>query len=163
MKTTATPYTRANLPATSLFMDTRLNRLVAIKLLRKSCSNDPGFGNKFHNKVVTVARLSLPNIIEVYDYDQEGNRCFIAMEFVSGSDFKKYLSASAPLSEERVLKTGGPVSSSAATAGRIVDIGSNARYVYAVSKTSGERRWKTSGVQATGSASPAQIFVCRQA
>lgn len=90
-------------------MDTRLGRLVAIKLLRENFSGDPGFSARFRNEARAVARLSHPNIVDVYDYDQAGDRCFIAMEFVRGGDLNGFIADRAPLSEGEVRWLGSQV------------------------------------------------------
>ncbi|MDP9382720.1 MAG: PQQ-binding-like beta-propeller repeat protein [Chloroflexota bacterium] len=58
----------------------------------------------FRNEARAVARLSHPHIVSVYDYDQEGDRCFIVMEYVQGPDLKEYISNRRPLSEDEVRR-----------------------------------------------------------
>lgn len=80
--------------------DSRLGRIVAIKLLRDSYSDDPTFTQRFENEARAAARLSHPNIVDVYDYDESNGRYFIAMEFVPGHNLKDYINEHAPLSED---------------------------------------------------------------
>jgi|GEM_PF-1047169 len=81
-------------------MDTRLGRPVALKLLRDASSGDPGFMQRFHNEARSVAGLSHPNIVTVYDYDSHEDQFFIAMEYMPGPDLKRYLSERGPLPED---------------------------------------------------------------
>ncbi|MDP9350795.1 MAG: protein kinase [Chloroflexota bacterium] len=80
-------------------MDTRLGRLVAIKLLREPYADDPTFTQRFQNEARAAARLSHSNIVDIYDCDQAEGRYFIAMEYVTGQNLKEYIREHAPLPE----------------------------------------------------------------
>lgn len=68
--------------------DQMLERTVAIKLLKKEFSADPGFRERFRQEAKAVANLSHPNIVTVYDFGYGEEQLFIIMEFVPGSDMK---------------------------------------------------------------------------
>jgi serine/threonine-protein kinase len=64
--------------------DLLLRRRVAIKVLREQFSSDDDFIKRFSYEAQAVARLSHPNIVNVYDFGREGDAYFIVMELVEG-------------------------------------------------------------------------------
>lgn len=70
----------------------KLNRLVAIKLLKEEFSSDSGFVSKFKMEAQAAARLSHPNIVNIYDVVDEGNLHYIVMELIEGITLKNYIS-----------------------------------------------------------------------
>jgi serine/threonine-protein kinase len=84
--------------------DTELHRTVAIKILRPSLTTDPTFLTRFRNEARSVANLSHPNIVTVYDVGNDGPTQFIVMEFIDGEDLKKIIKKEGILSVERTLK-----------------------------------------------------------
>ena len=71
--------------------DHRLNRFVAIKVLRQEYSSDAKFVAKFRAEAQSVAGLSHPNIVNVYDVDEDENYNYIVMELVEGITLKKFI------------------------------------------------------------------------
>jgi membrane protein YdbS with pleckstrin-like domain/predicted Ser/Thr protein kinase len=71
--------------------DLRLNREVAVKILRDELTRDPDFLARFEREAQTVASLSHPNIVPVYDVGTEDSTHFIVMEFVRGRTLKDLL------------------------------------------------------------------------
>ena len=69
----------------------KLNRLVAIKVLKEEFSNDEGFLGKFQMEAQAAAGLSHPNIVNVYDVVDEGNIHGIVMELIEGITLKSYI------------------------------------------------------------------------
>src|SRR5512134_4189249 len=69
-----------------LAFDTRLERLVAVKLLAEHLAEDSGFVARFRREALAAARLVHPNIVQVFDFglDDETHRNFIVMEYVDG-------------------------------------------------------------------------------
>lgn len=69
---------------------TSLNRDVAIKILPPDLSNDAEFAERFRREAQTMARLSHPNIVHVYDFghEPESGLFFLVMEFVDGADLR---------------------------------------------------------------------------
>ena len=69
----------------------RLNRLVAIKILKDDYSQDEEFRRRFHAESQAVAMLSHPNIVSVYDVSTSGGADFIVMELIDGITLKQYM------------------------------------------------------------------------
>ncbi|MBO5197925.1 MAG: Stk1 family PASTA domain-containing Ser/Thr kinase [Lachnospiraceae bacterium] len=69
----------------------RLNRYVAIKILRSEYSNDKSFVAKFRAEAQSVAGLSHPNIVNVYDVGEDNGLYYIVMELVEGITLKKFI------------------------------------------------------------------------
>ena len=69
----------------------RLNRLVAIKILKDEFSRDQEFRRRFHAESQAVAMLSHPNIVSVYDVSRSGDVDYIVMELIEGITLKQYL------------------------------------------------------------------------
>ncbi len=69
----------------------RLNRLVAIKMLKKDLSEDAEFRRRFHDESQAVAMLSHPNIMAVYDVSRGGDMDYIVMELIDGITLKQYM------------------------------------------------------------------------
>lgn len=69
----------------------RLNRLVAIKILKEEYSQDEEFRRRFHAESQAVAMLNHPNIVSVYDVSTSGDADYIVMELVDGMTLKQYM------------------------------------------------------------------------
>lgn len=69
----------------------KLNRLVAIKVLKAEFTSDAGFVSKFKMEAQAAAGLSHPNIVNIYDVVDEGDIHFIVMELVEGITLKSYI------------------------------------------------------------------------
>ena len=76
----------------------RLNRFVAIKVLKEEYAADEEFRRRFHEESQSVAMLSHPNIVSVYDVSRTGNIEYIVMELIDGITLKEYLERRGPLS-----------------------------------------------------------------
>ena len=68
----------------------RLNRLVAIKLLKSELAEDADFRRRFRDESQAVAMLSHPNIVSVYDVSR-GETEYIVMELIDGITLKQYM------------------------------------------------------------------------
>lgn len=62
----------------------RLDREVALKLLRPELAEQPGFAERFQREARALAKLSHPNVVVVHDFGEERGRYFLLMEFVKG-------------------------------------------------------------------------------
>ena len=71
--------------------DHRLNRLVAIKILREELAQDAEFRRRFHDESQAVAMLSHANIVSVYDVSRSDGLDYIVMELVDGLTLKQYM------------------------------------------------------------------------
>ena len=80
--------------------DLRLNRNVAIKVLKQEYSNDAKFVAKFRAEAQSVAGLSHPNIVNVYDVGNDGNIHYIVMEYIDGFTLKELISSKAPFTDD---------------------------------------------------------------
>ncbi|MBE6957985.1 MAG: Stk1 family PASTA domain-containing Ser/Thr kinase [Ruminococcaceae bacterium] len=69
----------------------RLNRLVAIKILRAEFIQDEEFRSRFHAESRAVAMLSHPNIVSVYDVSTTNEADYIVMELIDGITLKQYM------------------------------------------------------------------------
>ena len=69
----------------------RLNRLVAIKILKDEFAADEEFRRRFHAEGEAVAMLSHPNIVQVYDVSTSDSANFIVMELIDGISLKQYM------------------------------------------------------------------------
>lgn len=69
----------------------KLNRLVAIKVLKSEFTSDASFVSKFKMEAQAAAGLSHPNIVNIYDVVDEGDIHFIVMELVEGITLKSYI------------------------------------------------------------------------
>jgi eukaryotic-like serine/threonine-protein kinase len=87
-------------------IDERLNRTVAVKLLKDEFVNDPRFVERFRREARAVASLSHPHIASVYDYGEDTGKHFIVMELVSGSDLAQILRTEGALPVERAVRIG---------------------------------------------------------
>ncbi|MFF4934103.1 serine/threonine-protein kinase [Streptomyces griseofuscus] len=83
--------------------DETLGRPVAVKLLLPHDS-DPTASSRFRLEAQTAGRLSHPNVVGVLDFGEFEGRLFLVMELVDGGSLDGLLSASGPLSAERVAK-----------------------------------------------------------
>ena len=69
----------------------RLNRLVAIKILKDEFSKDEEFRRRFQAESQSVAMLSHPNIVSVYDVSSSGDIDYIVMELIDGITLRQYM------------------------------------------------------------------------
>ena len=81
----------------------RLNRLVAIKILKDEFSRDEEFRRRFHAEGEAVAMLSHPNIVQVYDVSSSENANFIVMELIDGISLKQYMEVKGVLNWKETL------------------------------------------------------------
>jgi serine/threonine protein kinase len=80
--------------------DLKLNRYVAVKILREEYTENEQFIKKFDRESQAAAGLSDPNIVSVYDVGVDGDVYFIIMEYVDGITLKQYLTQKGRLDYE---------------------------------------------------------------
>jgi len=81
----------------------RLNRLVAVKILKDEYFKDEEFRRRFHHEGEAVAMLSHPNIVQVYDVSSTDNADFIVMELIDGITLKQYMEKKGTLNWKETL------------------------------------------------------------
>ena len=81
----------------------RLNRLVAVKILKEDLAQDAEFRRRFHDESQAVAMLSHPNIVAVYDVNHSNDIDYIVMELIDGLTLKQYMQQRGALSWREAL------------------------------------------------------------
>ena len=81
-------------------MDTILNRIVAIKILRGELADDPMTLLRFQREASAASKLSHPNVVDVYDVGESEGRHYIVMEYVPGKTLKQVIRERGPLMNE---------------------------------------------------------------
>ena len=83
--------------------DHKLNRLVAVKVLKQEFSENENFVSKFRVEAQSTAGLMHPNIVNVYDVGDEDGVNYIVMELVDGITLKKYIEKKSRLSVKEAV------------------------------------------------------------
>ncbi len=81
----------------------RLNRYVAVKILKDDYAVDEDFRRRFHTEAQAVAMLSHPNIVTVYDVSRTQDVNYIVMELIEGITLKQYMQKRGKLSWKEAL------------------------------------------------------------
>ena len=84
-------------------LDHRLNRYVAVKIMREEMAKDEEFRRRFCAESHAVAMLSNPNIVAVYDVSHSDEREYIVMELISGITLKQYMDKKGALDWKEVV------------------------------------------------------------
>lgn len=98
--------------------DSRLERQVALKIIHPHLASDISFREKFIREARIAARLSHPNLVNVFDQGQDGDLAFMAMEFVSGINMRDALKDFGALDATRALDLFEPILAGLAAAHR---------------------------------------------
>lgn len=86
-----------------LARDLILNRNVAVKVLRYDFQDNRDSIRRFKREALSATQLSHPNIVAVYDVDEEDNQQYIVMEYNDGQDLKQYIKEHGPLNPKRAV------------------------------------------------------------
>ena len=81
----------------------KLQRYVAIKVLREEFASDEEFVSRFRVEAQSAASLSHPNIVSIYDVGYEDNTHYIVMEYIHGKTLKQMIEEEAPFTSSKVL------------------------------------------------------------
>jgi serine/threonine protein kinase len=73
--------------------DPNLRRAVAVKLIHPHLASDPEFVRRFEVEAAAVAQLRHPNIVQVFDFDHDGDVYYMVLEFVEGETLQAHLKA----------------------------------------------------------------------
>lgn len=92
-----------------LATDTRLDREVALKVMHADLARDADFVGRFIGEAKSVARLSHPNVVGVYDQGADGQYLFLAMEYVPGRTLRALLRERGWLPWQEALSVLDPV------------------------------------------------------
>ncbi|WP_218018226.1 Stk1 family PASTA domain-containing Ser/Thr kinase [Nocardia shimofusensis] len=91
------PIARGGMSTVFRGVDTRLDRPVAIKVMDPKFAGDPQFLTRFELEARTVARLSHPALVAVYDQGIDGEYPFLIMELVQGGTLRELLRERGPM------------------------------------------------------------------
>ena len=90
-------------------MDQRLDREVALKVMRSDLARDESFVSKFRREARSAAKLSHPNVVAVYDQGEDDGEVFLAMELVNGLTLRQVMQAEGPFTPRAALDVLDPV------------------------------------------------------
>jgi serine/threonine-protein kinase len=96
--------------------DIRLNRFVAIKVLKSEFMENEQFLKKFMREAQSDAKLTHPNIVSVFDVGSEDGIYFIVMEFIDGKTLKSYIKSKKKLSAQETAELVLPIANALAHA-----------------------------------------------
>jgi eukaryotic-like serine/threonine-protein kinase len=88
-------------------LDPKLKRKVAIKTIQISQLDEEtakDFSMRFVREAEAVARLNHPNIVQVYDFGEEGGVAYLVMEFIRGKELKSSLTGNQPVDREQCVR-----------------------------------------------------------
>src|SRR5438105_2502194 len=91
-------------------LDPRLGRRVAIKTILKSHLDEDtakDYSMRFVREAQAVARLNHPNIVQVYDFGEEGDIAYLVMEFIKGKELKNFFDANERFDLKEVVRIMG--------------------------------------------------------
>ena len=94
---------RGGMASVYLARDTELDRPVAVKALSEQYARDEEFAGRFRREAQTAARLTHPNIVQVYDTGDDEGRLYIVMEYIDGAGLDEVLSREGPLPPETIF------------------------------------------------------------
>ena len=89
--------------------DPNLDRYVAVKVLPSFEADDPTFIKRFEQEAQTVARLSHPNILQIFDFGEDKGFNYIVSELVAGGDLQDKLKGGESLTVKEVIGYMGPL------------------------------------------------------
>lgn len=90
-------------------MDERLEREVAVKILRPGLADDATLAARFRSEARSAARLNDPRVVAVYDQGEDDGDLFLVMELVEGRTLREVIHADAPLTPRAALDILEPV------------------------------------------------------
>jgi eukaryotic-like serine/threonine-protein kinase len=91
------PLGQGGMARVHLGRDVELDRPVAVKLIAEALADDESFRARFLREARLAARLSHPNVVQIYDVGEDKGRPFIVMEYVEGETLADELARAGPL------------------------------------------------------------------
>jgi eukaryotic-like serine/threonine-protein kinase len=86
--------------------DVNLHRKVAIKVLHPALAGDVSFLKRFRAEARAVAALNHPNILQVYDWGEEGGEPYLVLEYLAGGSLRQFYDSGALLTPEQAVRIG---------------------------------------------------------
>ncbi|MFE1769128.1 Stk1 family PASTA domain-containing Ser/Thr kinase [Streptomyces angustmyceticus] len=90
-------------------VDTRLDRVLALKVMHPGLATDEAFVERFIREAKSVARLSHPNVVGVFDQGTDGTYVYLAMEYVAGCTLRDVLRERGALQPRAALDVLEPI------------------------------------------------------
>lgn len=90
-------------------VDTRLDRVLALKVMHPALASDTGFVERFIREAKAVARLAHPNVVGMFDQGADGGYVYLAMEYVAGCTLRDVLRERGALQPRAALDILEPV------------------------------------------------------
>ncbi|MBB5779671.1 Stk1 family PASTA domain-containing Ser/Thr kinase [Nonomuraea jabiensis] len=100
---------RGGMATVYLALDVRLDRTVALKVMHRSLAEDPSFVRRFIGEAKSVARLSHPNVVHVFDQGTDNDVVYLSMEYVPGKTLRDILRERGRLPAREALEIMIPV------------------------------------------------------
>ncbi len=97
-------------------VDETLGRTVAVKVMHPRYAADPAFAHRFRQEAQAAANLVSPNIVNMYDWGQDGDTYYMVMEYVRGADLKSIIEQKGALPSRKVAEIGIQICSALAAA-----------------------------------------------
>src|SRR5580693_10587999 len=95
--------------------DSRLNRMVAVKMLPREMAGDPARRARFEQEARALGALNHPNIVTIYDVGEDGGRAYIVSELVEGESLRAMLDRG-PLPLRKAVEIAGQMADGMAAA-----------------------------------------------
>ena len=83
--------------------DTVKDRIVALKLLPESASNDPVFRKRLQREAHSAGRLQEPHVVPIHDYGEVNGLLYVDMRMIDGTDLRKMLKRFGPMTPARAV------------------------------------------------------------
>jgi eukaryotic-like serine/threonine-protein kinase len=109
---------RGGMATVYLALDQRLQRDVALKVMHAHLADDEQFTARFVREARAAARLSQPNVVQVYDQGADGDLLYLAMEYLRGRTLRDVLAERGVLTAREALTVAEPVLDALAAAHR---------------------------------------------
>lgn len=109
---------RGGMATVYLALDQRLDRRIALKVMHQHLSGDPEFVSRFVREARAAARLSHPNVVQVFDQGEDGPVLYLAMEYLPGRTLRDVLVQRGALTPRETVSVLEPVLGALAAAHR---------------------------------------------
>jgi len=97
-------------------LDLRLDRVCALKIMHAGLGDDHDFASRFVREARSAARLSHPNVVNVFDQGDDDGTLFLAMEYIPGHTLRDLIRKEAPMAPAKALALLDPVLSALSAA-----------------------------------------------